>query len=307
MASHGLPYMGSKDSIVHKVCSIFPKAENFYDLFGGGFSISHYMLLHRKNNYSHFHYNEIAPGVCGLIKDAIAGKYNYKVFKPPFITREDFFKNIDDAYTRILWSFGNSQRGYLFGKEIEEYKRSLHNAVIFDTFDTTAIKALGIGTWPGKPSIKAKRFFIRKVVKERVGELQQLEQLQALQQLERLERLQRLQRLQQLERLQRLQRLEFTSLSYEKVKIKPNSVIYCDPPYKGTAKYLGEFDHDKFWQWVMDRKEPVYVSEYTAPKHVKVVMAFHKNTRLSLKGCTPTDSIEKVFANEAGVKALRKI
>ena len=56
---YGIPYLGSKSKICDKVCSIFPKAENFYDLFGGGFSISHFMLKHRFKDYKHFHFNEI--------------------------------------------------------------------------------------------------------------------------------------------------------------------------------------------------------------------------------------------------------
>ena len=30
---YGIPYMGSKSKICEKVCSIFPKADNFYDLW----------------------------------------------------------------------------------------------------------------------------------------------------------------------------------------------------------------------------------------------------------------------------------
>ena len=52
-----------------------------------------------------------------------------------------------------------------------------------------------------------------------------------LEQLLRLEQLERLQRLQQLEKLQQLGQLEFYSDSYQNIDIKPNSIIYCDPPY----------------------------------------------------------------------------
>jgi hypothetical protein len=59
MANYGIPYMGSKGSIAHKVAAVLPKkADNFYDLFGGGFSMTHYMLLHRRDSYKHFHFNE---------------------------------------------------------------------------------------------------------------------------------------------------------------------------------------------------------------------------------------------------------
>jgi hypothetical protein len=79
--------------------------------------------------------------------------------------------------------------------------------------------------------------------------------------------------------------------------------VYCDPPYKGTAGYLKSFDHDKFWKWVVKQTEPVFVSEYNAPKEIKVIAAFHKKTRLSSKGTTLAPS-EKVFGNSAAEKAV---
>jgi len=295
MDNYGIPYMGSKSSIAHKICSIFPKADNFYDLFGGGFSITHFMLLHRRNNYKHFHFNELQSGNIELIKAAIDGKYNYNVFKPSFITRQEFFRDKDTCpYTRIIWSFGNNQRDYLFGKHIESYKHSLHNAVVFNIFDDVSIQALGISTFPKDSSIKARRSFVRQTVR--------MEQLERLQYLQRLQQLQQLEQLERLQYLENLERLNFSALSYEKVKIKPNSVIYCDPPYRGVKGYLNVFDHDKFWEWVMDQKDPVYVSEYIAPKTAHLIMAVNKKARLWATG--PTHSVEKMFANDAGKKAI---
>lgn len=284
-----------KDKLVHKIASVFPSADNFYDLFGGGFSVTHYMMLHHSKKYQNFHFNELQPGNIQLIQDAIAGKYNYNVFKPKFIDRETFLRDKDTCpYTRIIWSFGNNQSGYLFGKDLEADKKSLHNAVIFGEFDSNAIKFLNITKWPPNLSLRGRRLMCRSLIRtkgKRVGELQQLQ------------RLQRLERLQQLERLQRLERLQFSSISYEKVNIKPNSLIYCDPPYLGTAKYLDEFDHDKFWNWVRNQAEPVMVSEYSAPKDIQVIMAIRhkKSNSANLR----TDSVEKLFGNEAAIKRLK--
>ena len=74
-----------------EIAKLFPKADHFYDLFGGGFSATHYMLVNRRKSFKQFHYNELRSGMCELISDAIAGKYNYKVFKPDWISRERFF------------------------------------------------------------------------------------------------------------------------------------------------------------------------------------------------------------------------
>ena len=40
MSNFGIPYMGNKSDIVASIAMNFPKADNFYDLFGGGGSIS---------------------------------------------------------------------------------------------------------------------------------------------------------------------------------------------------------------------------------------------------------------------------
>ena len=281
MANYGLPYQGSKDKLVDKLNAIIPTAENFYDLFGGGFSVSHYMTLHRKCNV---HYNEIESSTVQLVLDAIAGKYSYDNFKPEWISREMFdARKATCAYTRIVWSFGNNQKGYIFGKDIEQDKRALHMAVVFDEWSERAVKILGVSKLPDI-SIRGRRLACRTIVRTR-GDRLDLQQLQQLQQLE------------QLERLERLERLTTSSLSYDEVAIKPNSVVYCDPPYKGTAGYTRSFDHDRFWEWVRECPHPVYVSEYTAPPDIKTVAAFrHKKTNSQ----TTTDSVEKLFWN--GVK-----
>lgn len=72
----------------------------------------------------------------------------------------------------------------------------------------------------------------------------------------------------------KLHGITFTNLSYDDVEIKPNSLIYCDPPYKNTTKYKIDFDHDKFWDWCrIKHKEghTVYISEYNAPEDFKCV------------------------------------
>ena len=86
------------------------------------------------------------------------------------------------------------------------------------------------------------------------------------QRLQRLERLESLQRLQRLERLESLQRLEVTQADYRTIEIQPDSVIYCDIPYKGTTGYNGtEFDHEAFYKWAQQQTELVVVSEYNMP------------------------------------------
>ena len=302
MASYGISYQGSKSYIIPKIHWAFPAAENFYDLFGGGFSVTHYTMLRKIKKYENIYFNEIEKLTCDLIKDAIAGKYNYKVFKPKWIDRETFFRDKDACgYTKIVWSFGNKQRAYLYGKDIEADKKSLHNAVVFNEFDSNAIRLLDRSKFPDDLSIRGRRLFFMAIIRKKIGSRVTADErpLQQLQELVALERLQQLQQLQQLE-----QTLNITSLSYEQVKIKPNSLIYCDPPYQNTAGYLRDFDHNAFWDWVRDQSEPVFVSEYSAPADIKTVMAISHKKSISAK--VRTDSVEKLFCNDAAAFKLAK-
>lgn len=288
--------MGSKSKILKHICKFFPSAENFYDVFGGGFSVSHFMIENRAKDFKFFHYNEIRTGMPELIKDAIAGKYSYKNFRPEFITREMFFKRIDEPYIKMLWSFGNNGRCYLFGKDIEKQKESLHNAIIFNKFDDFAIKILGCNSFADGYSVKDKRFFLRHRIRFLKGNDKQLEQLQQLQQL------------QQLERLERLERLEFYNLDYRKLKIKKNSVVYCDPPYIGTSKYDDKFNHKEFYDWAHAIKEPVFISEYTLDdKRFKCISNKTKVSLLSSAKAERLVKVEKLFVNEAGYNKVLKL
>lgn len=92
-----------------------------------------------------------------------------------------------------------------------------------------------------------------------------------------------------------LKGVEFFSLSYDKLEIPNNSIIYCDPPYKNTAGYKDKFDTDKFWEWgrKMSLNNEVFVSEYEAPQDFECVWSLNINTNLNaniLKNTT-----EKLF------------
>ena len=177
---YGIPYQGSKTKLIEKIARFFPSADHFYDLFGGGFSVSHYMIVHRRKSYKQFHYNEIRPGLCELIKDAIEGKYSYDVFKPEWISRERFMRDKEsNAYIKIIWSFGNNGEGYLFGKDIENEKRSMHRAVVFDEFDEFMVNTFKINKWPNQFTITGKRLYLKRLINNRI-DLQQLERLQQL-------------------------------------------------------------------------------------------------------------------------------
>lgn len=66
----------------------------------------------------------------------------------------------------------------------------------------------------------------------------------------------------------KLRGVEFRSGDYKSLQIPKESIVYCDPPYKGATGYAAGLDHDEFWQWCRDRVydgHKVYISEYQAP------------------------------------------
>lgn len=297
-----IPYMGSKrksaQKIYQTIVNFNPKANTLIDLFCGGFAIGE-IFLH--NGFSVIA-NDKNKYVIALLKEAIKGVDEVKCFE--FVKREKFndvIINCDNypdwyvGYVMFIWSFGNNnKKGYLFGKDTEPYKLAGHELVV--NKNANLLKQL-LPTIPQKyidGVLKQKDWHTRRIafgrvaktLKNRIFELHQLERLERLQQLERLESLERLQQLESLERLQQLQQLErlqiFTK-SYDQIEIIKDAIVYCDPPYKGTEEYTqGNFDHDKFWQWVrtISKTNKVYISEYTAPDDFEALLEFSQKSTL---------------------------
>lgn len=94
----------------------------------------------------------------------------------------------------------------------------------------------------------------------------------------------------------KLKEIEFINCSYQDLEIPPNSLIYCDPPYEGTTKYKGGFDHLEFWEWCRIKAKEghlVYVSEYNAPSDFKCVKEIEHKTILNKNA--QDKRVEKLF------------
>ena len=91
------------------------------------------------------------------------------------------------------------------------------------------------------------------------------------------------------------------NMSYDEFDYPEGSVIYCDPPYRGTEGYEKDvlFDHDKFWEWVRmmsKRGHHVYVSEYDAPSDFVTVWSAQKKDGLAdYSGKKQKVKTEKLF------------
>ena len=282
---YGVCYKGSKNGIAEWVYSHFPKTTNFYDLFAGGCAITQIALM--KSQYQNYFCNDIDGDGISLFLDAIHGKFQNET---RWISREDFFRLKDsEPYVRYCWSFGNNGRDYLYSKEIEPYKKAWHYAIYFH--DYSLAKDLGLNLESIEP---IKNIYDRYIATKRITE--KLTDTNMSREIS-FERQQQLEALNRLQSLQSLQSLHISFLSYEKVKIEKDSIIFCDIPYSDTnaygAKNKNTFDHNSFYSWCKKQTELVLISEYKMPEDFICIDSIEKpvmlNSGASLK------ATEKLF------------
>lgn len=300
----GLPYMGSKRKLSKKIVDYIlaknPNCHYVYDLFGGGGAVS-FEFIQRKQIKQVF-YNELNTGVVELLKKIRTDSVTKEFYK--WVSREEFIEHKNDAtwYGGLLqtcWSFGNNQKDYMFGKDIEENKRLLHE-IIVNRCDVSrkqfeAVTGLYIDDYYlQQGDIQKRRFEVMSLVKSSIGrfDMEQLEQLQRLERLEQLEQLQRLQQLQQLEQL------EISNLSAFDVEITTppkQTVIYLDPPYIKTEGYAQEMCHKELYEWIDHSEYKIYMSSYESD----LECVFEMGHRSTLSATSNSKKVsEKLFCNK---------
>lgn len=289
--------MGSKSKLALDLIGAMPTGRRFVDLFGGGFAMSHCAYL--SGRFEEVYYNDINPLLVPLIQDAIDGKYSYDVFKPKFITREEFFEKKDTCgYVKYLWSFSNDGKTYMFGRHIEGVKRKAHDYVVFDIFDAELEDYIGKGRLT-KTDTTGRRLEFYKLVREHKATLKEKVRLEPL------ERLQQLEGLQQLEHdrgnlFGNNVKLTLNTGNYTDYEYQEGDVVYCDIPYENTRGYNKEdyFDHKAFYSWALTRDYPIYISSYELPEGF--FCFFEKERRCLMNGTMSTSyKTEKLFTNKA--------
>jgi site-specific DNA-adenine methylase len=291
----GVPYMGGKrkyaDRLITSMMGVKSGAKYFYDLFGGGGAVSFAALQKGMTVF----YNEKQTDLVDLIRYIFERKEHGRFgFFPDefyeFVSRERFFKLRDKKgvypqFVRICYSFGNNQRTYLFNPEIEKHKHLIHDVVVF--CDKAALiklsSMLGINLiMPEQKDLHDRRLnFCRQIKK--THQLEQLEQLQRLQQLERLQRLEH--------------KINFTNLDYRDVQIETpinETIVYLDPPYRGTTKYITDFDYVAVDDFFNNLPFTAFMSEYSAP--FESIMEIKTLSTLSATS-NQCKKVEKLFIN----------
>lgn len=308
--NYGLPYKGSKNQIASKILEYLPSAPVLVDLFCGGCAIAHAALLSRK--FDKVIINDIEGDVSQLFLDAIQGKFKNET---RWISREEFFRLREtDSYVRYIWSFGNNGRDYLYAKSIEPYKKALHYAVFFNDFDelhrlcpliaNDVEKAL-----QGITERKQRRIAIGKAIAAALKQEATIEDIETNPLYKsvrrdklnkRLQHLESLERLESLECLERIERIERYNTDYRNIELPDNSIVYCDPPYANTNHYGlngRKFDNDAFWEWARHCKQPVFISEYEAPKDFICIAEISATSKIAAK--VNKHVIEKIFIRES--------
>lgn len=297
--------MGSKQKLVDKivpfVLSKHSETTDLYDLFGGGGAIS----LYTARNYPHLsvHYNELSKAIGGLMQHLQAGG----IIPYGFVPRAQFESEHtgDDWWAGVLqtcWSFGNNQKGYLYGTNIEEYKKQLSSLILtgkgdrgyVENYVKEALSKKGISTDYVKVFLDPSLYhtpYQRRIVLAR-----QLHKMGLVEHLPRLERLE------QIAKMPEIKKLIITSgLSYADIPITGNRpLVYCDPPYENTAEYReGGFYHQSFYNWCAEQPYPVYVSSYKVSDR-RLVLVKAIKTRSLLSSSTsnaPTYNYENIYWN----------
>lgn len=279
MSRYGVPCKGSKNGIANWIIDMLPEGDTLVDLFCGGCAVTHAAMLSGK--WKHFIANDIDGRMPQFFIDAIHGKYTTENHKE-WISREEFHANkATDIYTAIVWSFGNNGVDYLYARENEPIKHALHMAVMFD--DVTELQQWFDVEKSDLPTVKERMSYYRKKRKKDY-------QFPFAARLESAERLQICERLQALEGF------------YDTITIPKGSVIYCDPPYKGTkcGRYDG-FDSERFHEWAREQ-DNIFISEYQMPDDFICLQDKRKLLLSTSTGSSHTT--ERLYTNQRTWKQL---
>ena len=92
--------------------------------------------------------------------------------------------------------------------------------------------------------------------------------------------------------------MEFVSKYYSEVEIKNGDIIYCDPPYENTAKYLKGVNHNSFFEWALSQNNSVFISEYQDLTQYGFIKVYEIEKRVLLNSFNKTKkSNELLFWN----------
>ena len=287
----GLPYVGSKSRIAPWLMEMLPTCEHFVDLFAGGCAVSYAMILYGKTKMITM--NDLQGDVVHLFIDALHG--DLQKYDPyHWISREEFFAQKDsNPFIKLVYSFGNDGKGYLYNREIEEYKKSVHFALVNDewtSFDVLCpelsekckdeLLKYPIDNKDYYNSIKIRRLHFQKKCAEILCDISNnswysdvIQQNPFYRTAKKkckshgksgstIKSLECSQHIESIERIESINNsnnnfpiINSQSMDYRDLTIPDNSVVFCDPPYKDSdVKYNNiKFSHEEFYNWCIEK------------------------------------------------------
>jgi site-specific DNA-adenine methylase len=100
-----------------------------------------------------------------------------------------------------------------------------------------------------------------------------------------------------LEQLEQLEpKITFLNLDYRDVKIETpiqDTIVYLDPPYRNTNKYIEEVNFDKLDSFFLNLPYVAFMSEYNAP----FKSIYEIKTRSTLGRNNNAYRVEKLYIN----------
>jgi hypothetical protein len=249
----------------------------------------------QRRQIQHVYYNDLNTGVVELLRDVMYNGVSEKYFR--WIDRETFHTHKLDAdwyggLCKTVWSFGNGQKKYLFGRHNEALKKLAHHAIVNRCGESLKEINRTLGTDIPACILSLDGLHQRRLA---LGKEARRVKRCGLQRLQQLEQLQRIQLLVQLEQVGGAGKLKTYNLPYEQVPITSppdKTVIYLDPPYNGTEGYQAKVDHGSLGDWIKDSPYKVYLSGYGSGFN-QVAQWQHRTTL----GPANNAVIERLFTN----------
>lgn len=302
LRQYGLPYQGSKNQIAEEICMFLPEGERFVDLFGGGGAITHCAMQSYK--WKSFLYNELNPLVFDTFKKALNGEFEEEIKNPKWISRDEFNERKNkDGFIALVWSFSNNMQAYLFGRDIEERKRSIFEWVVNNVKDDFVNKNSPCETL--ESDIWQERYKEYVAVARDIDFFDNSKDFPSLNSIKRVQALERINRIDNLPNGDRLD-IEFTNGSYEQFVHREGDVVYCDIPYEKTdCKAYDGFDYKTFYDWCYTRDYQVFFSSYDQISDNRFYRVWERKKRaLNDNKSNSHERVECIYSNMPYQKSL---
>lgn len=279
----GIPYMGSKRSkstwildTIQELTKDLELNNKFYDLFGGGAAMS---FAAQEYGYEVI-YNELDKSICELLKLCLSPE-PLPSWIYSWVSREEFFKHNkgEDSYAGFIktcWSFGNSGDAYIYGKHIEDKKKELHNYMVNGVENNLDIKV------DMTDDIQTRRLKFIREYKKKIQRPFRMEHLERVAYIEKI-------------KTNNTTDIKVNNSSFEDIEVDNNSIVYLDPPYKNTKKYMNETCHNIIKEYILKSKHLIFVSGYTNDYDLFEVS--NKEVTSSMSATQTVKKTERLFCN----------